>query len=411
MLYNILKSKIFLFFMVNLDKPYTYENSSNPWIMDRKDTTNIIEIDGNKYTAEYLWSLNTEERETALQNVFNYYREKGFPYETYSDEHIVKQFKKFIKYNSSDIITDDGFVSNSGTMCLDLCRHFCKEFFWNASSEKTRSIKSIFDDDEAFIKVLKNRMGWNTSTEDGVERPYLFGISDTMIRTGIRNSGNGYGVSNFRPAIAKFFYERYLSHITDYTPTILDYSGGWGARALAAASLKYNYIGIDPLTHSCINSIFAFLRDKKLVPDTYQGVCYNSGSESSELFKNEIKENTVDLAFSCPPYFNLEVYSDAETQSYNEYDKFNDWIELYWRPTVKNCKYSLKPNHKFVLIIKDFYGNLPLKDEMERVILEEGFEHYETYQYKTTTNHLSSKKKTGKTTKNSEYVLTYTNIK
>ena len=30
--------------MINYDTPYTYENSENPWIMDTKDLSDIIEI-------------------------------------------------------------------------------------------------------------------------------------------------------------------------------------------------------------------------------------------------------------------------------------------------------------------------------------------------------------------------------
>ena len=89
--------------MINYDIPYTYENSENPWIMDTKDLSDIIEINGNKISAEFLWSLNKEEREKYLTLVFNYYRQHGFPYENISDAHIMNQFYKLIKYNISNI--------------------------------------------------------------------------------------------------------------------------------------------------------------------------------------------------------------------------------------------------------------------------------------------------------------------
>ena len=78
--------------MINYDTPYTYENSENPWLMDTKDLSDIIEINGNKISAEFLWSLNKEEREKYLTLVFNYYRQHGFPYENISDAHIMNQF-------------------------------------------------------------------------------------------------------------------------------------------------------------------------------------------------------------------------------------------------------------------------------------------------------------------------------
>lgn len=66
---------------VNLETPYTYENSSNPWIMDPKSKEgrdSLITIDGQSISAGYIWSLNAEEREKLLKKVFDYYREKDF---------------------------------------------------------------------------------------------------------------------------------------------------------------------------------------------------------------------------------------------------------------------------------------------------------------------------------------------
>lgn len=373
--------------------------------MNTKDESNIIEIEGHKITASYLWTLNTQERIDCLYKVFKYYKNNGFPYEVLRHREIINQFNKLKKFDSNNVINKEGFVSNSGSLCLDVCRHFCKDYFWNASSEKMMSIYDVFNNEGKFIKVLKNRMGWNISKEDDIARPYMFSISDNMIRTGIRNSGLGYGVSNFRPTIAKYFYEKYLKDIEH--PTILDYSAGWGARALAAASLNIDYIGIDPLTYNCVNDIFTFLRQYNLIDSSYKGYCINSGSEDTNKLDNYIQENSVDLAFSCPPYFNLEVYSNDDTQSYNEFDEFSMWIEFYWKPTVKNCIKYLKNDGKFVLIIKDFYKNLPLKEEMNRICEEEGLVLLEQFQYKTSTNHLSGKKKSGRTTKNTEHILSY----
>ena len=66
---------------IQYDIPYTYENSTNPWLLGAKDEDQIIEIDGNKITSQYMWSLNAEKRNELLNKVYNYYRNNGFPYE------------------------------------------------------------------------------------------------------------------------------------------------------------------------------------------------------------------------------------------------------------------------------------------------------------------------------------------
>ena len=137
-------------------------------------------------------------------------------------------------------------------------------------------------------------------------------------------------------------------------------------------------------------------------------ICYNVCSQDEVLY--ELLPDNIDLAFSCPPYFNLEVYSKDATQSYNQYSNYNDWLEYYWRPTIKICHNKLKDNGKLVFIIKDRYGKLDLKEGMEKIIFEEGFEFVESLQYKTSVNHLSNKVNTGRNIKNNEYILTYVKL-
>lgn len=85
-------------------------------------------------------------------------------------------------------------------------------------------------------------------------------------------------------------------------------------------------------------------------------------------------------------------------------------MEYYWRPTIKICHNKLKDAGKLVFIIKDRYGKLDLKEGMEKIIFEEGFEFVESLQYKTSVNHLSNKVNTGRNIKNNEYILTYAKL-
>lgn len=393
---------------IQYDTPYTYENSNNPWLMGGKDSNipdkKILTLNGHKITSEYMWSLNVEERNALLKEVFEYYRKNGFPTETYDDKFLLDSFSKLEKADHHKVIDDKGYVSNFGQLCLPVCRHFCADKFWKASSESMMSIEDVFYNDDLFVKVLKNRMGWNVSNEGGETRPYMFTLTNSMIRCGIRNSGHGYGVSNFRPIIAKYIYNKYLAG--EINPVIYDFSAGWGARCLAAMSLRFSYIGVDPLTSDNINNMIKFYKEHFYIPGDQ--ICYGLCSQDKVLY--EILPDNIDLAFSCPPYFNLEVYSKDATQSYNQYSNYNDWLEYYWRPTVKICHDKLKDSGKLVFIIKDKYGKLNLKDEMEKIIVEEGFEFVESLQYKTSVNHLSGKASTGRNIKNNEYILTYAKL-
>ena len=391
--------------MIQQDIPYTYENSSNPWLMDKKDDTNIITINNHKLTAAYLWSLNNHERENALQDVFNYYREKGFPYITLTDDEIIKNYNKLINYNEEKIIKNN-YISNSGTLCLDLCKYYCRDNFYKAKGDvKSLSVEDVFNNDELFIKVLKNRMGWNTSKEDGTERSYIFPISDKQILNGIRNSGMGYGVSNFRPTIGKWMYKHGIDlyNINKETYNIFDYSGGWGARMMGALSLNCNYTCTDPLTYNNLQHLYNDFKRLNLINNQSVNI-FNFGSENPIFLNTSFKEN-FDIIGSCPPYFTLEIYSDDKTQCMNEYNNYNLWLSEYWHNTVANCYHMLKPNGIFILVMKEMYGKFNLLEDMKTIIYENNLTLIEDWQYKTTTNHLSGKTKTGKSTKINEHIL------
>ena len=80
------------------------------------------------------------------------------------------------------------------------------------------------------------------------------------------------------------------------------------------------------------------------------------------------------LAFSSPPYFDLEEYSrsDPAGQSIDKYPNYSDWLEKYFRATVKNIKKYLVPNGHFLMNIKDI-KNHSLYEDCKSIIEEEGF--------------------------------------
>ena len=55
----------------------------------------------------------------------------------------------------------------------------------------------------------------------------------------------------------------------------------------------------------------------------------------SEEFKP--RENTVDLCFTSPPYFDTEKYADEPTQSYIKYPSEKEWIDGFLTQTIQNC--------------------------------------------------------------------------
>jgi hypothetical protein len=365
--------------------PYDATNSSRPWFMNKPSHTPLIGPEGLPLTAEYIWSQQGPDRIALLDWVFAYYRSNGYPFPTLTDQELHQEFVR-LKDRNPSIILDSGVIKNSNTTGLPIAKHFTGPLFLNArGGPRTKSCLQVFNDDDLFRRVLQNRMGWNTSKEDGTERPYVFAIDDDMITQGMRSSGLGYSVSHFKPMIAKYIYTKYGVRKT------LDYSSGWGARCVAALSLGIEYYGIDPLTAAPINEMIEYFNGAGKVIDG-----------CSEVLDYSVFPG-VDLAFSSPPFFNLELYADDERQS-SHYSGYDNWLELYWRATVQKCYEKCK---YFSFLAVEQTGKHNLLNDMRDICVAAGGKEIEDIPIKTSTNHLSKKRATGKVDKKTEHLMVY----
>lgn len=154
---------------------------------------------------------------------------------------------------------------------------------------------------------------------------------------------------------------------------------GFGGRMLGALSSQKNfkYVGTDPNTETMyhLHQLAEYIEQVTGREDSYELHCCGS-----EDFRG--KPNSIDFAFSSPPYFDLEVYSDEPTQCYNKFPKLEEWLEGYVRQTIKNIAYMLKPGRCYAVNIADFkvHGGetVAYVDEWIRISTEEGMPLFDT---------------------------------
>ena len=208
-----------------------------------------------------------------------------------------------------------------------------------------------------------------------------------MLIQGSKCSGEACTGSIFKAAVAREIFK----DIIDDKMKVYDYSCGFGTRLLGLMSLQKNvkYIGVEPNTET-YNSLLKLIKDFNFNADIY-----NIGSED---FTSKEK---VDIAFSSPPYFNLEVYSNESTQAYNKYSDYEIFLEKYWRQTIKNIKKSLRKNSLFICNVGNSANEFTQRilNDYTRIIEEEGFKLIHTNYMITYKSHLSSKKRTRKLSK------------
>ena len=110
----------------------------------------------------------------------------------------------------------------------------------------------------------------------------------------------GENVTNFKAQHARAIVENLCPVLWG---NIYDYSAGYGGRLLGITSsnMRYNYVGIDPNTETVKN-----LNYLQQLIESATGVTSEIYCTTSEEYQPE----NIDCAFSSPPYFNLEKYSD-----------------------------------------------------------------------------------------------------
>jgi len=150
----------------------------------------------------------------------------------------------------------------------------------------------------------------------------------------------------FMPAIAKAVYQHFGAK------RILDPCAGWGDRLTAALSLSdlERYDGYDP------NSAMS---------DVYQRImnCYGGQQRASvETLPFEdacVGHGVYDLAFTSPPYFDYEEYSDDAGQSYKRYPDAEAWRIGFLHPLMHKCTAGVKTGGVVAINISDA-GKAPL---------------------------------------------------
>jgi len=84
----------------------------------------------------------------------------------------------------------------------------------------------------------------------------------------------------------------------------------------------------------------------------------------------EYQPEDIDLAFSSPPYFNLEKYSDEDTQCMVRYKTLDEWFDGYVAPTIQQIHRGLNREGLFATNIADYktYGQKEPVEVVQRWI-------------------------------------------
>ena len=215
-----------------------------------------------------------------------------FPYYPTDDVWRREEFSKFIQYQGN---LWDNKVINQTMHCLALSWSYMPHAFDVKCGNMNTPLQTFLNDKEK-IKKKMEQLGH-------VDSP-------SGLRKALKVMSGSQGVSNFRPTAAQAIYEKFLPN----GGTTWDMSGGYGGRLLGAIKTQINYIATEPAKET-FDGLTQIAKDwgqqSNLFGIKQRLEIVQSGSEDYVP-----KEDSLDLCFTSPPYFDTEKYSNEDTQSY-----------------------------------------------------------------------------------------------
>ena len=160
-----------------------------------------------------------------------------------------------------------------------------------------------------------------------------------------------YIASQHKPCITKALTEYFGSK------TMLDFSAGWGDRLSGASASETieHYVGIDPRkeNHPLYKQQAEFYQKHTTFFENPTKVDLHESP--AEDFDYSDYQDYFDLVFTSPPYFNVERYSNDDTQSWIRYESIQSWNKDFLHKTLEKVIPTVKKGGKIAINIADVY--------------------------------------------------------
>ena len=257
---------------------------------------------------------------------FEHYRREGFPVYSLKRDDKRQQLLELLVADHAAIIDKQGRIKQT-MHGLALAWHY-QPLAWTVRCGNRKTPLEVFTDDQSFLKAIERRTKLGNA------------FSDSGLRKILRTFSSTQSVSNFRPTAAAAVYHRLLP---ERGGVVWDMSAGFGGRLLGAIACDRvdRYIGTDPSTYAMdgLREMAAELLPmaEQLGRRTLEIELHKVGSED---FVPE--RNSLDVAFTSPPYFGWELYSDEPSQSYKKFPTQQEWLHSFIGATLRNCARGLK---------------------------------------------------------------------
>ena len=230
--------------------------------------------------------------------------------------------KKMIK----DILPEDFYKKNLFYDCGDKSMKarlgFLPSSLWKPDISITKFLKELINDKSQARETLNSN------------------------RSDRRHGVNNGKCSVFNPQLAQMILAAYAP----MNGKIYDPFGGGGTRGYIATKMGYDYTGVE-IREEEYNRVLAQMKEWNL---NFKFIL----ADSIRYRPNE----SFDFIYTCPPYYDLEVYSDMEEDLSNA-PSYMEYLNMLQK-VLKNCYDVLKKDSFAVFVVGNFRNK---KGELEHL--------------------------------------------
>lgn len=314
-----------------------------------------------KYDPKTLFETyqnNPDLRPHIIKLIAKFLRKNGYPYNHLNKIQLQNEMNKLQKTKSPLL---ENNILQLNTVGLVIANHFHHEMY-KVKYNRYKSPWEQFADDSLL--------------EDTVNRVFELNRLPTFtnIRKMLKTRDGVKSAVNFKPVLAKYFYDNYCPD----NGIVLDPCAGFGGRLTGCISSNkgISYIGIEPHGKTYIGN--ARLASCYALEWKFK---YSAILGCAEDVMRDLVSNSYDLVFTSPPFFDTERYSQDKNQSYIRYPEYGQWRDGFLRPLIENAFRLLKDGGYFILNIKNYKNRLIADDSN---VIADGckFKLIKTYQIK-----------------------------
>lgn len=259
--------------------------------------------------------------EQIIEAAFQWFRKTGFPYRNLPIHVSMQELNKLARTDPESLLQTDTAYHVADTY---------NPHRYEAEVPPENSPFKSFYEDKQLIRVLGLEIEKGTI---GVSYP---GSLNVVAHT--------QACSNFRPGFACKLYRDYCQP----GDTVLDTSTGYGGRLVGfmASGIAGLYIGIDPSTKTHAGN-------ERMSQELGFADKVELWNLPAEDMQHAELEGRCDFAFTSPPYFSKEHYSEEPSQSWKRYPSGDSWREGFLLPMFELQFAALKPGKFSVVNIAD----------------------------------------------------------